>query len=120
MSNNTQMAERRKHPRYATQGCIFVAGLKIGRLIDISRGGMAFYYADRKPWPQTILPRGSVRCTHEFMIPDLPTKIISDKEMPHNFKKGAMTVRRRSVSFGELTATQLALLDRLIAIAAQA
>ncbi len=120
MSNKTQTAERRKDPRYRTQGCIFVAGLRIGRIVDISRGGMAFYYADRSPWPQTLTTNGSVRCMNEFVIPNLPTKTISDSEMPHNFSKGAMTVRRRSVCFGELTPTQLAMLDKLIAIAAQA
>ena len=61
MQNDNQMLDRRRHPRCSPEGCIMVADQKIGRIIDISRDGMAFYYADRTPWPHASLLSGRVR-----------------------------------------------------------
>lgn len=111
--------ERRKHPRVAIQGCTFAADLKIGVIIDISLGGLAFYYADHKPWLRAVPPKGTVQCKENgFLIRNMPIKTVSDQPLANNFKEGAITLHRRSVRFEQLTSAQHAMLAQLIATAA--
>lgn len=117
MPNTGLKTNRREHPRFSPKGCIFVADQKIGRIVNISNGGMAFYYADREAWPQTVAQTGTLQCQNEHAILNLPMETISDIELPNNYAEGAITVRRRSVRFGQLTTPQREQINNLIKMA---
>ena len=115
MTSTDQKVTRRRHPRFSLKGCTFIADQKIGRIVNVSQGGMAFYYADREPWPHNAAQAGSLHCQDNLVVLNLPIETISDIELPHNYSDGSMTVRRRSVRFGQLTPPQQEQLDKLIA-----
>ena len=119
MFNDNQRSDRRRHPRFSPKDCTFVADLKIGMVVDVSRGGMAFYYADRKPWPKSVPQTGTLQHKKNgHFICNLPMETISDTRLPGTLTVGAMAIHRRSIRFGRLTTAQKEQLDKLIAMAA--
>ena len=118
MTADNNSINRRKHIRFPLNGCTLFADLKIARIVDISHGGMAFYYADRSEWPKNTCQNGTLNYGNESFTLDLPIETISDIEMPNNYSDGSMTVRRRSVRFAQLTEAQKEQLDRVINSAA--
>ncbi|MDH3360184.1 MAG: PilZ domain-containing protein [Desulfobulbaceae bacterium] len=117
MKLEDQLANRRKHIRFPLNYCTLTADLKIARIVDISHGGMSFYYADREAWPKNACQQGTLKYREKSFAIDLPIETVSDIEMPNNYTNGSMTVRRRSVRFGELTETQIEQLDKVISTA---
>jgi len=117
MTQNKDEHNRRKHIRFPLNGCTLISDLKIGRIVDISHGGMAFYYADRKAWPKTSCQTGTLKYKNESLALNLPIETVSDVELPNNYSDGSMTVRRRSVQFGKLTADQKSQIDKVIDVA---
>lgn len=107
-------ANRRAHPRTRIHNCMFDANLKFGMIIDISTGGMSFYYADRYPWPNREFFRGTLCPESGRAIRNLPVETVSDFAVPNNFLPGSITVRRRSVRFGLLSCMQQKKLTDLI------
>lgn len=119
MLHHTHRDNRRKHPRFSPRHCTFIAGNRVGKVIDVSRGGMSFYYADRGPWTRDTPRTGSVQSKKNgLLLCDLPLETISDLELPNNFGAGAMAIHRRSIRFGSLTSAQNQQLERFIAMAA--
>lgn len=117
MTANIQPDNRRKYVRFPINGCTLFNELKIGRVVDISHGGMSFYYADRTAWPETSCQTGTIRIRDKSLAIDLPLETISDIELPHNYSDGSMTVRRRSVKFGQLTNDQIEQINEVINLA---
>ncbi len=117
MQSNEQNINRRKHPRFSLKNSIFVTGLKIGRLVDISHGGMAFHYADHQEWPEELSEKSTLQYNNEDLLQDIAIKTVSDTELPNSFKNGSIIVRRRSVCFQQLTPEHVDQLNKLIDIA---
>jgi len=106
MANTGSNADRRTHPRIRCRGCTFVADVKLGRIVDLSLGGAAIYYADREPWSEAIYSEGSLRYDDELYIDNLTMQTVSDQAVLNHYAPGAMTVRRRSVRFVRLSREQ--------------
>lgn len=111
--------DRRKHPRFSPKGCTLAADLRVGVVIDVSRGGMSFYYADRKPWPKSEPQTGTLHCkAHDQLIHDIAMATVSDLKLPNISTAGTLALHRRSVCFGQLSSAQNEQLADLLALAA--
>ncbi len=108
MANSLKTShDRRKDQRIAVKNCMFDLNLKFGRIIDISASGLSFYYADRQPWPEHLETTRGNLCPETIRpIRNLPVQTVSDFALPNKFSPGSITVRRRSIRFGELSYMQ--------------
>ena len=113
-TSKQSFTDRRKHPRIKIHNCMLDSNLKFGRIIDISASGMSFYYADRQPWPDKKTSRGTLCLETVRPIRNLPVHTVADFELPNNYLPGSMTVRRRSVRFGQLSHMQKEKLAELL------
>ena len=111
------MADRRKHERFRIKGKALAYyrthSPKIGEIMDIGSGGLAFSYMGSAELPNSTFEL-------EIMFPDrtdyldaLPCKAVSDR-MAESGAGECTGTRRCGVLFGELTDDQRAKLERLI------
>ncbi len=109
--------ERRKHQRYkAVEGAyaaISPNSHKLGQIIDVSMGGLAFKYIDTSDddTENEQLPKETIFLSSMgYYVGDLPFKTISDYEVT-NPSFSSMQVRKRHVQFADLSFKQLFDLD---------
>jgi hypothetical protein len=110
-------ADRRKQKRHRAQASAFVdiriGRIKVGKIVDINRGGLAFrYVADRERL------RGDFELDmyfrdNDFRVEYVPVKTIWDQGSPSELSFSART-RLRGVQFGKLTPTQFSELERFL------
>lgn len=118
MVGRKRTIERRKNKRYkAVEGAyaaISPNSHKLGQIIDLSMGGLAFKYIDtshddpdaRRDPEETIF-----LSSMGYYVGDLPFKTISDYEITNTPSFSSMKVRKRHVQFKDLTFKQLFDLD---------
>ena len=116
MTNRKDIVERRKHKRFQVLSGTFVALLpdyvKLGQIIDISMGGLAFrYMAGREPSRGLYLDMFSSDKT--FYLGKIPFETISDFET-QDVPFSSLATRRCGVQFGELTHIQTSQLEYFI------
>jgi len=123
MEDERVREDQRKHQRLPVTGSVYAVwkspSFKIGSVVDISRGGIAFHYvsvsdADR------IVPAGSV-CLDVFenrsltYINGVECNIVYDIQVPeHTSPSGVFQVRRCGVGFRELTSEHHSQLSHFI------
>ena len=118
MVGRKRTVERRKNKRYkAVEGAyaaISPNSHKLGQIIDISMGGLAFKYIDTssddiqdKRLPDETIFLSSMG----YYVGDLPFKTISDYEVTNAPSFSSMKVRKRHVRFADLSFKQLFDLD---------
>jgi hypothetical protein len=114
MSQGKDESERRKHKRYPVKnGAFAVLGppsTKIGQIINISMGGLAFGYIAGKEPSDTSFELGILLAEDSFHLTKVPFKTVSDqeaKEVPFS----SLTMRRCGVQFGELRPNQMSQLE---------
>ena len=117
MTKGKEGVERRKHKRFEVPIGAFVAfrprDTRLGEIIDISAGGLAFrYLATKEPLNGScklkIFPTEG-----DSYLNDVLFKTITDfgtYEIPFT----SITMRRSGVQFGELTDNQMSQLQRFI------
>lgn len=111
--------ERRKHTRYnATDGAFAAVSpnsFKLGQIVNISRGGLAFQYIDT-----TRNVPGKKEETHIFLsskgyyVRGLPFKTVSDYEVPNDNPFSTLKMRQRAIQFCEMSFEQKTKLDHYI------
>ena len=118
MVGRKRTVEKRKNKRYkAVEGAyaaISPHSNKLGQIIDISIGGLAFKYIDTKgddanmqsPSKESIFLSST-----GFYVGDLPFKTVSDNEVTDTPSFSAVKVRERHVQFTDLSFKQLFDLD---------
>lgn len=118
MVGRKRTIERRKSKRYkAVEGAyaaISPSSHKLGQIIDISMGGLAFKYIDTKnngTKDQTQAEESIFLSSMGFYVGNLPFKTISDNEVTNTPSFSAMKVRERRVQFTDLSFKQLFDLD---------
>ena len=113
MVGRKRTVERRKSKRYkAVEGAyaaISPKSHKIGQIIDISMGGLAFNYIDTQN--QTQSEESIFLSSMGFYVGNLPFRTISDNEVTNTPSLSAMKVRERHVQFTDLSFKQLFDLD---------
>ena len=110
------MTERRQFSRFNVESGalveIKVNGYKIGEIIDISEGGLAFSYIDIGTRPEESFDVDLYFQEQDFRLENLPAKTISDISNKSPF---ALTkTRRQGVQFGDLDEGQTAGLKKYI------
>jgi c-di-GMP-binding flagellar brake protein YcgR len=109
MNTTNERVERRKHKRFQVDNSAFVIlgshYEKLGRIIDISMGGLAFRYMTAVERPNAsylaiVLPETN------FCLDEVSAKTISDFELPDKLPASSITVRRCGVQFVNLTDNQ--------------
>jgi hypothetical protein len=115
MSAGPRLTERRKHPRGKVESRAYVVNVdRPGLITDIGPEGLSWHYIDRKVWPEESPTLDIVIDDLEFSLEQIPYQVISDCEAGHACPDPSLTVRRRSVKFGKLTAWQCARLEEII------
>jgi len=132
------MAERRKYKRYRADKSTFAVlrstpadlgpilnksmaevalavfrskPVRMGRVIDISQGGLSFSYMENKLHPRQSLGLAILLADCGFYLEKVPFRIVSDLKMPHEIPKDSMASWRCSVKFGALDQSQAARLE---------
>ncbi len=107
--------ERRKKRRYQVKKGAFAAVRplyeKIGRIINISQGGLAFRYMDIGNQEKGTRELDIFVISDAFRLDRIPAKIISDSDVPEKPSPGSLPLRHCRVEFGELNRDQAVQLD---------
>ena len=117
MTSSNEPVERRRHRRFQVQHGTYVAigppyG-KLGHMVDISMGGLAFRYVDGKN--ATEASYANIFLTEaNFYLEKVPIKTILDFEEAERAHSGPMTMRRCGLQFRDLTADQASQLEFFI------
>jgi len=118
MVGRKRTVERRKNKRYkAVEGAyaaISPNSHKLGQIIDVSMGGLAFKYIDTSfddADDDTISEETIFLSSMGYYVGDLPFKTIADYEVTNAPSFSSMKVRKRHVQFKDLSFKQLFDLD---------
>ena len=110
----TQDVERRCHERFNSKDRAFAilqpGVTTVGRIIDISKGGLSFWYPDGKQ-PSAVATAVDIYFDTSRYFGNLPCKIVYDIAIPGKSPVDLVQKRRRGVQFVELTAGQLSKLE---------
>jgi hypothetical protein len=117
MTKGKNLVERRRHKRMEVRDGAFVLlgpdSTKLGRMIDISLGGLAFSHMARERPSNELFELDMFIIDGDFYLERVPFETISDlKTLENPFS--SITMRRSGVRFGELTHDQLSLLENFI------
>jgi hypothetical protein len=114
----TEHRERRKYTRFrAKDGALIEFRShrgKLGEIIDISKGGLAFRYIDIGDRPKGSFEVDILLKKTGFRLEKVPAKTISDHKTSKYFPYSSTITRRQGVQFGELTRNQIAKLEHFI------
>jgi hypothetical protein len=118
MTNRQEKVERRKHQRFQVQDgafAVFTPGFcNWSQIIDISMGGLAFFYTGVEQLPNASFDLGISLANVGFYLGKLPFKVVSDLEIANKVANGFRTTRRCGVEFGKLTLNQISQLEYFI------
>lgn len=110
--------ERRKYTRFRTRNGALIELRpqrgKLGEIIDISKGGLAFRYIDIGDRPQGSFELDIFLKETNFRLEKVPAKTISDFRTTRYFPFSSTKTRRQGVQFGELTQKQISQLEHFI------
>lgn len=112
-SNNASGEHHGKFPRFTPRQEMYVFHQGVGRVLDISMGGVSFsYIADNHP-PEE-LPTEGILFTHSGQhIQEVPFEIMADEVCSRFFSSDYFVMERR-VRFGELSEVQVRQLESFI------
>ncbi len=112
------LIERRKHKRFKGQYGAFVVlqstVYKLGQIIDISRGGLAFKYIanrNRFKWSDEL---DILLADSDFQLEKISFKIVSDHRIESEMPFRYITTRRCGIRFGELEKDQISRIEYFI------
>ena len=111
-------AERRKHKRFQSkEGAYAVLSgpvSKMGQILDISRGGIAFRYIDIGDRPRETCVLDIFREDNVFRLENIGFKIISDLDASKDFPFSTIPMRRCGGELTRLSDKQIYDLEYLI------
>jgi c-di-GMP-binding flagellar brake protein YcgR len=109
--------ERRKHHRFKVKDLAIAVPNKpapqVGRIVNISKGGMAIQYLDQADWADNadsidILVNGS------FFMTNIPVQNVNDFKVESQDSFNIMSERQCCLKFGPLSPDQEILLNEFI------
>jgi hypothetical protein len=113
-----QIVERRKDERFQTgkntYAVLRARGSKLGRVIDISKGGLAFRYVSVGERLKGPLELDLLSHQYDYRIDKIPIKIITDLELANKKAFKSTTLKRVGVQFGKLTREQKSKIEHFI------
>lgn len=117
-----EVDERRKHKRFQVQNGAFAvftafswphSTQKLGQIIDIGMGGLAFSYIASEEPSNGSLELSIFLAENRFHLRNIPFETISDVET-NEVPFSSITMKRSGVQFGELTPNQISQLKYFI------
>jgi len=118
MVGRKRTIERRKNKRYkAVEGAYAAVSPnshKLGQIIDLSMGGLAFKYIDTNSDDinnEQSLEETIFLSSMGYYVGDLPFKTVADYEVTNAPSFSSMKIRKRHVQFADLSFKQLFDLD---------
>ena len=87
---------------------------KLGKIIDISRSGLAFRYFSSEEQSNQSVELDILFADDRFYLKNLPFKTISDLGVDNEFSYSSQNRKLMRVQFGELDLHQISQLDYLI------
>jgi hypothetical protein len=113
-----EFVERRKEKRFQTEkntyALLRARGSKLGRVIDISKGGLAFRYVSVGERLKGPLELDLLSHQYDYRIDKIPVKVITDLELANKKAFKSTTLKRVGVQFGKLTREQKSKLEHFI------
>lgn len=101
MEKNT-LDDRRQFTRFAINDATISLDSRKLQLIDICFGGLSFCYNGKEKLPSSSLQYCTLTGKNNFQLEKIPLTYIADANIDQPSR-----VRRRCMSFGELSSTQL-------------
>ena len=109
------MVERRKHARYKVRdGFIAIphnSRILLGKIRDISQGGLTVRYFEKKEWKCEPIEIDIVLSDVDFSLDSIPIEITYDMEQNIQTPYRVLYERQCGLKFGELTEQQVAQLN---------
>jgi hypothetical protein len=107
--------DRRKFIRYKVNKDAFAvirtSDNKLGRIKDVSKGGLSFEYIMKGDPSEGITELDIFTTENDFYLKLLPVQIIKDSTMESEHAFSSLEMRRLGVQFGEMTPNQMSKLD---------
>lgn len=118
MSETETLVEQRKHKRFRPQEGTYAvlkgAGKKLGQVINISRGGLAFRYIDIGERPKRSFELDISIEEYGFKLDNLSFETVSDFSTSREFPFSSTPIRRRGGQFKALNKNQISGLQYFI------
>jgi hypothetical protein len=118
MDRREKIATRRNEMRFQVQkGALAVQNGHVrvmGQILDVSRNGLAFHYINDGKKTNGSYYVDIFLAKNDFYLKKIQSKIISDFEITNKVPFSSITMRRRSVKFGELMGGQISQLEYFI------
>jgi hypothetical protein len=83
----------------------------LGKIIDISRGGLSFQYLADGGVSKESFELDILEADNGFYLEKIPVKTVSDFEVANEVPFSFIAMRRRGVKFRELMVDQIAMLE---------
>ena len=113
-----KLFERRKHKRFRVPPNTYVQlndqVSQLGRVLDISEGGLAFRYISVGKELKKVFQLDLISTQVNPRLNPLPVKVVSEIEITSETPARAVTLSRASVQFGELMDEQVNWLEHFI------
>lgn len=113
-----ELVDRRIHKRFKVQDgalALLRANIrKVGQIIDISRGGLAFRYMSNGERLNGSFELDILLANNGFRLEKVPIKSVSDFEIANETSFSSITMRRLCAQFGELKHNQISQLEYFI------
>ena len=110
-------SERRKHRRFRLKDLAIAVPNKptsqVGRIVNISKGGLAVRYVDRDDWAGEA-DSIDILINSGLFLTNIPIQNVSDFEVENQVSFSIMTERQCCLQFGPLSSEQESRLDEFI------
>jgi len=111
--------ERRVYKRYNASDGAFAAispnSFKLGQILNISRGGLAFQYIETsRSNTYNIEEKNVFLSSKGYYVRSIPFKIVTDRPIPNDTPCSTIMMRQCSIEFGEMSFDQKINLDNYI------
>ena len=116
MTATKEIVEHRRHTRFQVPKSAFVGfgpyDAKVGQVIDVSMGGLAFRYVGTEEPSNGEL--SIFLAERDFYVGQIPFRTISDFEIAGKTSSTSVTLRRSGVQFEKLTDHQTSQLEHFL------
>ncbi|MBW2471833.1 MAG: PilZ domain-containing protein [Deltaproteobacteria bacterium] len=110
-------SERRKHQRFRLKDLAIAVPNKptsqVGRIVNISKGGLAVRYVDRDDWAGEA-DSIDILINSGLFLTNIPIHNVNDFEVENQVSFSIMTERQCCLQFGPLSSEQESRLDEFI------
>lgn len=122
MTSRAGLIDNRKHKRFRVKGGAFAAiksvpeakPVKMGQIVDISKGGLAFRYIDQKVVANEPFELDIIFARDAFQLKKILFKTVYDFDAVSEFLFTSIIIKQQGIQFRELDSSQIFQLDRFI------